>query len=101
MSVSVYIKGIVSYDEGLFKDMLELKVLCDKTGSEYPKKVLDFFNEYASSDWKNCGANGLKECIGSVSIKEAISGKGVEYGGSTIDLTKLPKEVTKIFVYMS
>lgn len=101
MSVSVYIRGLITFDEGIFKDMLDLKALCDKTGSKYPENVKEFFNKYASRDWEDLTQHGIKESMGKISIDKAISGKGVEYGGAIIDLSNLPKEVNKILVYMS
>ncbi len=100
MSVSVNIVGVASVDKGKFKDMMDLKKLCDKQKVDYPKQVKAFFDKYGPEDWDDMDNEYIQESMGEVNIDDAITGE-VEYGGAVLDLTKLPDGIKSLKIYMS
>ena len=97
MSVSVSVDGIINVTEGKFKDMLELKASCDKLEVEYPEKMIKFFKESGWEDWEEIG----KIKGGKIEISMHNFMKSDNSYGYTIELSKLPKEVKTLRVYMS
>jgi hypothetical protein len=101
MSVGVYIVGKVDFDNGKFKDMFDLKRLCDKQEMEYPQKLKDFFDEFGPKDWDGITDESIKDRMGEMDIKKAIKGSTAHEDGAIINLADLPKDIKSIRVYMS
>ncbi len=106
MSISIGIVGIVDFDKGKFKNMLELKRLCDKNEADYPKKLCDFFDQYFKDEegyknWKELDNDYIKECMGEVRIENAVKGEVMYGDGAIVDLSKLPEGIKfiKVSVY--
>ncbi len=110
MSCSVSISGLRDLD-GKFKDMCDLKAMCDKQKMSYPKELVDYFCNGAADneDWPIDNAEDIKEmnkeqlelALSSVDISEARTGSS-EYNDPTIiDISKLPPDAKYIKVYLS
>lgn len=93
-----YLKDIVVNKQ--FIEMANKLIDCQYKGLDYPQEVEDYFVD-TQQVFEAYDLEGIKEAVATVDIDE----NDVElYDGNldvTIDLSKLPKEVTKIRVRLS
>lgn len=94
MGISIHLKGLRDLD-GKFKDMLDLKHLCDKTGVNYPKELDDYFRGQTYENEKY-----LKELLETVSLKKRDFRED-NSEGFEIDLKDIPEEVKTLRFYIS
>lgn len=105
MGCDTYAIGIRDLD-GKFKDMVDLKLMCDKTKVSYPRELVDYFapaiKEHGTDELKYLDEKAMESIMTEMQIpKEARTGD-VEYkDGMFIDVSKLPKDIKKIRIYMS
>ena len=90
MSVDVYMVGLKEPTEE-YLDKLKAYRACDNAGVEAPEELYSFFD--GDSPW------ALREDGMECEICEAVEGEVMYDDGAVIDLSKLPKGVTKIRVY--
>jgi hypothetical protein len=105
MGCHTYAVGIRDLD-GKFKDMVDLKLMCDKTKVSYPQELEDYFKkaikEYGSDDLKYLSEERMTSIMTEMAIPKDARTGDVEYNdGMIIDLSKLPADIKKIRIYMS
>ena len=97
-----HINGVRDQD-GKLNDMLDLKGMCDKLNTAYPKELEDYFSDTEVLDL-NLPKDELKRRASEVCLESAHEGLIVEgripYGdGALIDLEKIPKDIKYIRVF--
>lgn len=110
MSVSVHVEGIRDLD-GKFKDMVDLKKLCDKQKMSYPKELVAYFaaaiDEHGTDDLEDLSEKSMKKIMATVSLYELMKGNSDHYdydsgeGGAIIQVKDIPSDVKAIRVYLS
>ncbi len=105
MGCSVFAVGIRDLD-GRFKDMVALKLMCDKTKTSYPKELLAYFEdaieEHGTDELEDLEEETMERIMKEVNIPdEACEGDVDTDDGMLIELSKLPDDIKTIRVYMS
>ena len=105
MGCNVRVVGVRDLD-GKFKDMVALKNLCDKTKASYPKELINYFEaaieEHGTDDLEDLDDEGMQEIMAGMEIPDDATEGDPDYDdGMFIDLSKLPKDIKKLRVYMS
>ena len=96
MGMSTHIVGLRDLD-GKFKQMIDVKLACEKAGIDYPQGVSRYFDGNESEP-----VIYLEENLREVDISKAVSEYlGESKNGYTVDITKLPKDVNEIRFYNS
>lgn len=96
MGMSTHVVGLRDLD-GKFKQMIEVKLACERAETSYPEEVLDYFNGNQAES-----VAYLEENLREVDISESISEWSDDSrNGYSLDVTKLPKEVNEVRFYNS
>lgn len=94
MGMSTHLTGIRNMDAN-FKEMLEMKQLCDAKGFSYPVEVTEYFGNHLGESDKYIAEQMLHVEIPHKEFEEDMT-EGIE-----IEVKDIPKEVKTILFYNS
>lgn len=92
MSMSSYVQGLRDLD-GKFKQMMEMKKLCDEKGFSYPKEVTEYFGSHLGESDKYITEQMQEVSLPKDLVKVSTDDSREFYD---IDISRLPKEVKTI-----
>lgn len=101
MSTSMHVSALRDMD-GKFKQMLEIKNLCDSYNVSYPQEVIDYFGEgVCKAQDEDYLRDELCEIDLDNKLREWSDGPGGYRGGYEINVSDIPSEAKTMRFYLA